>query len=220
MFYLCKKNTHTHFFNEENMKKLFILMLAVMFGLTCYAQSNRVVYAISPKMNCKNCAARVQQAILSLTGVDSVKACLGSQTVEVLYNATNLKPELIVETLAGIGYTANPIEKCNKAKGKCDKEKAASATCKQRIEQATPVTENAISGKAIVKESTCNGKSCNEPNHQCSEQEVPAVKVNKHKAAKCGSESATACSKEASASCESHDVAIPAEAVKPAKKSK
>lgn len=203
------------------MKKLFALMMGVLFGLTCYAQSNRVVYALSPKMNCENCAARVQQAIRALTGVDSVKTCLGAQTVEVLYNATSLKPEVIVDALAGIGYTATPTEKkCSRTDGQCEKEREAAAAGKlQRIEQANPGIVTAIDGKATVREGQCDGKSCNEPGHQCTEQAVPAVKVNQHKAVKAGSASATAtttCTKEAA--CDGHEVAVPAKAAKAVKK--
>ena len=139
------------------MKKLLALVLAVLFGVSCYAQSSsRVVYALSPNMNCENCAARVQSALQALAGVDSVKTCLGAQTVEVVYNGASLKPEVIVQALAGIGYTATPAEKCVRASaGQCANGVAVSkeaAQKMQRIEQANPGIVTAIDGKATVRE--------------------------------------------------------------------
>ncbi len=181
------------------MKKLLALVLAVLFGVSCYAQSSsRVVYALSPNMNCENCAARVQSALQALAGVDSVKTCLGAQTVEVVYNGASLKPEVIVQALAGIGYTATPAEKCVRASaGQCANGVAVSkeaAQKMQRIEQANPGIVTAIDGKATVREAAheCTGTGCNEPNHQCSRQAVPAVKAVK---AECAT--ATPCAREA-----------------------
>ena len=89
------------------MKKLFFIMLAALIGLSCYAQKNeKVLYSLTPNMNCQNCVNRVQQALTAIEGVSSVKPDLATQTVEVVYNPTTLKPEIIVNALTAIGYTA------------------------------------------------------------------------------------------------------------------
>lgn len=82
-------------------------MLAALIGLSCYAQKNeKVLYSLTPNMNCQNCVNRVQQALTAIEGVSSVKPDLATQTVEVVYNPTTLKPEIIVNALTAIGYTA------------------------------------------------------------------------------------------------------------------
>ena len=79
-------------------------MLAALIGLSCYAQKNeKVLYSLTPNMNCQNCVNRVQQALTAIEGVSSVKPDLATQTVEVVYNPTTLNPETIVNSLTGAG---------------------------------------------------------------------------------------------------------------------
>ena len=121
------------------MKKLFFIMLAALIGLSCYAQKNeKVLYSLTPNMNCQNCVNRVQQALTAIEGVSSVKPDLATQTVEVVYNPTTLKPEIIVNALTAIGYTAKQttLEEASRAM--------------KRVIDANPGIVTAIDGKSVA----------------------------------------------------------------------
>lgn len=143
------------------MKKLFFIMLAALIGLSCYAQKNeKVLYSLTPNMNCQNCVNRVQQALTAIEGVSSVKPDLATQTVEVVYNPTTLKPEIIVNALTAIGYTAKQttLEEASRAM--------------KRVIDANPGIVTAIDGKPTVHQ--CADGQCEK---EVAEKDTQAAKA-------------------------------------------
>lgn len=177
-----------------------MLVLVIFASLSAYSQErSRSVYNVSPAMNCQNCVNRVRQAIGALEGVDTVCPDLASQTVVVVYDGNTLKPDMIVNAMAEIGYTITPAASMLRPEARQATATAASsaqpveaASAKMRqIENANPGIVTAIDGKPVVQSGhQCQGGACESQTAvkqtQCEQpgKQTPAKAKKQKKAAK------------------------------------
>lgn len=59
-------------------------------------------------MTCKNCEMKVYNALTNLSGVNRVKVKLKQQKV-ILNLTENIADDILIETIANLGYTAEVI---------------------------------------------------------------------------------------------------------------
>lgn len=57
-----------------------------------------------PSISCSNCSAKIQDEIKTIKGVGNVSADLKSQSVEVQYDPSQVKPQDISRKISDMGY--------------------------------------------------------------------------------------------------------------------
>jgi len=100
------------------MKKLFILMLVVMVGLTLSAQekqdksekqkSEKVTFVVN--MYCENCKAKIEKNISWEKGVKDLVVDLDAKTVFIKFDPRKITKENLKKAIEKLGYTCEISE--------------------------------------------------------------------------------------------------------------
>lgn len=90
-------------------------------------------------MTCGSCAARIEQALSTQQGVESVQVDVGAGRVAVLYDSKQVKPEQLSEKVTATGYGSSVLSVMTKDQylsavsgGKADEGAAGGCACCNR----------------------------------------------------------------------------------------
>ena len=99
-------------------KKLFIVVLALLAGLTLSAQENKeknkakkseeVTFVVN--MSCENCKAKIERNISWEKGVKDLTVDLETKTVKIVYNPRKTTVEKLKAAIENLGYTCEKLK--------------------------------------------------------------------------------------------------------------
>jgi copper chaperone CopZ len=98
------------------MKKIAVLMLALLSGLMLSAQegknqkkkSEKVTFSVN--MYCESCKAKIEKNVSWEKGVKDLTVNLEKKTVSIVYNPQKTTEEKLKKAIEKLGYTAEKTE--------------------------------------------------------------------------------------------------------------
>lgn len=115
------------------MRKIVLLMLAMMITLGAYAKSDKdttVSFKIKPAMSCSNCESKIKSNLRFEKGVSAIEANAPGDIVTITFNSEKTNVENLSKAFSKLGYEATPSEPaetgcaakpCEKSGKTCDK---------------------------------------------------------------------------------------------------
>ena len=92
------------------MKKIFILLASIFVIATLTAKDIRTVtLTTQPQMHCANCETKIKNQLRFEKGVKRIDTNVEKQTIVIQYDAERISSDLLIKSLAKIGYKASPV---------------------------------------------------------------------------------------------------------------
>lgn len=139
------------------MKKVLILAVIALFGITVFAENKTVSFSVNPPLVCNNCENKVKDNIRFEKGVKSVKPSAKKALVELTYDDTKTDVPTLIAAFKKIGYDAMLIEAqvCPE-----NTDGACCGKCKATVTE--DITVSCCNGNTTIEEtaaSCCNGET-------------------------------------------------------------
>lgn len=99
-------------------KKIFLLLAAVIVSATAAAKDLRTVVFKVEQMTCVNCEGKVKRTIAYEKGVKKMKTNVEEKTVQITFDADVTSVERLQKGFEKIGYAAQPLSEAVPAKAK------------------------------------------------------------------------------------------------------
>ena len=114
------------------MKKVLVVLVAMMFSLSIYAKDiQELVVTTTPPMSCQNCENKIKGNLRFEKGVKKIETNLADQKVTVEYDAEKTTPKKIEEAFNKIGYEVEVLDSGNNAKETSAKCINCTGNCKE-----------------------------------------------------------------------------------------
>ena len=91
------------------MKKLLLLIPALMLLAFGGKNIHTLVVTVQPQMHCESCENKIKGNLRYEKGITKIVTSLKEQTVTITYNADKTNSDAIVKAFAKIGYKATIV---------------------------------------------------------------------------------------------------------------